>query len=262
VAGLNQGLTLAGLQTRDPADAIFPFYGDVLLQSTGSRESVQRSPHGDDLFEQIVAETADRLGMPTAAERTDLAADESLRGFGTGLLGKLHGQLSWIAARSGLDDFLIAQIFKDVASYLDNAQTRRQVLDTVMKAVPASGRLVLVSHSLGTVVAMDLLSQLPAALDVELLVTAGSPLGLDAVYNRLEVKGPHRPARIKHWLNTWYAGDPVAIGCPLSRSWTGQLEELTVDNSKDRAHDIAEYLAHAPVAASISKRLMALEPIR
>jgi endonuclease G, mitochondrial len=76
------------------------------------------------------------------------------------------------------------------------------------------------------------------------------------------VKVPHRPARIKHWLNTRYAGDPVAIGCPLGRSWTGQSEEPTVGNSKDRIHDIAGYLAHAPVAASISKRLIAVEPIR
>ncbi|CAN5417358.1 hypothetical protein BH10ACT9_BH10ACT9_17730 [soil metagenome] len=261
-AGLNQGLTLAGMSTVDPADVFFPYYGDVLLQSAGTRESMRAGLAGEDLFEQLVAETASQLGMPTALEGTDVATDESLRGFGSVLLGRLHAQLSWIAARSGLDGFLIAQIFKDVASYLDNEQTRGRVLDTVLESVPASGRLVMVTHSLGTVVAMDLLSRLPAALDVELLVTAGSPLGLDAVYNRLVVKGPHRPARIKHWLNTWYAGDPVAIGCPLSRSWTGQLEELTVDNSKDRAHDIAEYLAHAPVAARISKRLMAFEPIR
>ncbi|MET0897965.1 MAG: serine protease [Mycobacterium sp.] len=254
-AGLNQGLTLAGLHTVDPADVCFPFYGDVLLQSTGTRESVRGDAHGDELFEQLVAETAGHLGMPTELESTDVAPQESPRGFGSVLLGKLHTQLSWIAARSGLDSFLIAQIFKDVASYLDNAGTRRRVLDTVTAALPTSGALVLVSHSLGTVVAMDLISQLPPALEVELLVTAGSPLGLDAVYTRLEVKGPHRPDRVRHWLNTWYAGDPVAIGCPLSRSWTGQLQEIAVENSKDRAHDIAEYLAHAAVAASISQRL-------
>ena len=258
-AGLNHGLTLAGLPTVDPADVLFPFYGDVLMQSSGARESVAGDLQGDVLLEQLVAETATRLGMPTTDTGNGVATAEGLGGVGTGLLGALQGQLSWIAARSGLDDFLIARIFKDVASYLDNAATRQRVLGAVRQALPASGRLVLVSHSLGTVVAMDLLAQLPAALEVELLVTAGSPLGLDSVHRRLVAGGPHRPDRIQHWLNTWYAGDPVAIGCPLSRSWAGQLQELTVTNPKERAHDIAEYLAHATVAAGIGQRLRALE---
>jgi endonuclease G len=123
----------------------------------------------------------------------------------------VHKQLSWIAARSALDGIIIAQIFKDVASYLDNDQTRSRVLDTVMEVVPNSGRLILVSHSLGTVVAMDLLSRLPAELEVDLFVTADSPLGLDAVYNKLEVRGAHRPDRIRHWLNT-FAGSAVRRG--------------------------------------------------
>jgi endonuclease G, mitochondrial len=253
-AGLNQGLTLAGLGTVDPADVNFPFYGDVLL-APGAREALDADAEDSALYEQLIAEAAAELGMPAEVDGTDLAADEGLRGFGSGLLGKVHQQLSWIAARSGLDGVIIARIFKDVASYLDNDETRRRVLDTVMEVVPDSGRLVLVSHSLGTVVAVDLLSRLPAALEVELFVTAGSPLGLDAVYNKLLVRGAHRPDRIEHWLNTWYAGDPIAIGCPLRRTWTGQLQEIAVDNPKERAHDIAEYLAHGPVAGSIRERL-------
>lgn len=255
-AGLNQGLTLAGTGTIDPADVYFPFYGDVLLEAAAAQESAVAITEGDALYEQLVAEAAARLGMPAKLDGTELAGAEGLQSFGSGLLGKMHEHLSWIAARSGLDGIIIARIFKDVASYLDDDQTRRRVLDTVMgDAVPNSGRLILVSHSLGTVVAMDLLSRLPAELEVELFVTAGSPLGLDAVYNKLLVRGAHRPDRIRHWLNTWYAGDPVAIGCPLRGAWTGQLHEIAVDNPKERAHDIAEYLAHAAVAGRIGERL-------
>lgn len=255
-AGLNQGLTLAGIGTIDPADVHFPFYGDVLVQAPGARESAAADIEGGGaLYEQLVAEAAAQLGMPVQLDASVLTTAEGLPSFGSDLLGKVHSQLSWIAARSGLDDMIIARMFKDVASYLDDDQTRRRVLDTVMDAVPKSGRLVLVSHSLGTVVAMDLLSRLPAELDVELFVTAGSPLGLDAVYNRLQVRGAHRPERIGHWLNTWYAGDPIAIGCPLRRTWTGQLQEIAADNPKERAHDIAEYLANPALAGSIGERL-------
>ena len=87
------------------------------------------------------------------------------------------------------------------------------------------------------------------------MVTAGSPLGLDAVYKKLLIHGPTRPSRVGQWLNTWYAGDPIAIGCPLRRSWGPDLVELHVENPKARAHDIAEYLAHPEVARSIHRGL-------
>ena len=221
-AGLNEGLTLAGLGPIDPADVYFPFYGDRLVESLAAQESIVAGDgETGGLYEQIVAEAAAQAGMPTD-EDMEPAIAEGLRGFGTGLLSKVQGQLGWLAARSGLDDVIIARIFKDVAAYLDREQTRRSVLDTVLETVPASGQLVLVSHSLGTVVAMDLLTKLPSELNVTMLITAGSPLGLDAVYKKLLVGGPNRPSGTVDWLNTWYAGDPVAmdahcVGCGACR---------------------------------------------
>jgi hypothetical protein len=254
-AGLNQGLTLAGLAGIDPGDVYFPFYGDVLVEPTDARESVAAGSDNA-AYAEIVGEAATELGMPPELAGNGLATEEGLPGFASGVLSRLHQQLSWIAARSALDNILIGQIFHDVATYLDNDAVRRRVLDTVMETVPDSGRLVLVSHSLGTVVAMDLLHRLPAALEVELLVTAGSPLGLDAVYRRLQPPGANRPNNVQRWINAWYAGDPVAIGCPLRTAWAGQLDEIAVDNPRDHAHDIAEYLAHAAVANRIGEVLI------
>ncbi|MFD4439389.1 trypsin-like serine peptidase [Nocardia sp. NPDC058519] len=254
-AGLNKGLTLAGLSPIDPADVHFPFYGDQLIASMDTREAVDTGPA---LYESLVAEAARRAGMPTAEELpADPQARELFGGFGPVVLGRLHDQLSWIAARSGLDSALIGAIFKDVAAYLDNERVRKSVLDTVLVDAPAAGELILVSHSLGTVVAMDLLTQLPREVNVSLLVTAGSPLGMDGVYRKLLSGGANRPERVGEWLNTWYAGDPIAIGCPLRQAWGSQLLELPVENPKERAHDIAEYLAHAVVAATIGHKLSA-----
>ncbi|MFD4458711.1 trypsin-like serine peptidase [Nocardia sp. NPDC058480] len=254
-AGLNKGLTLAGLSPIDPADVYFPFYGDRLVESMDTREAVDTGPA---LYEDLIAEAARRAGMPTADELpVDPQARELFGGIGAVVLGRLHDQLSWIAARSGLDSALIGAIFKDVASYLDDERVRKGVLDTVLTDAPAAGELILVSHSLGTVVAMDLLTQLPREVNVSLLVTAGSPLGMDGVYRKLQSGGANRPERVGEWLNTWYAGDPIAIGCPLRQAWGPQLRELPVENPKERAHDIAEYLAHAAVAAIIGHTLSA-----
>ncbi|MEV5409033.1 serine protease [Thermopolyspora sp. NPDC052614] len=263
-AGLNTGLTRAGLATIEPADVWFPFYGDRLTQAVRPREAAARSleeiaadpasaaapptPSARDLYENLITQAAVRAGMP--AER--LAPAETL---GAPPI-ILHRALSWLAAATALDGLSIALIFADVAAYLDDRQVRESVLAAVMETLPASGRVLLVTHSLGTVVAMDLLTRLNPALDVEMLATVGSPLGLDGVYRRLLIGGPERPARVAHWLNVWCPADPVTIGCPLADDWRGELTEISVTNPVDGAHDIAEYLAHPEVAHAIGARLL------
>ncbi|WP_040871682.1 hypothetical protein [Nocardia exalbida] len=96
-----------------------------------------------------------------------------------------------------------------------------------------------------------MIGQLHRQLDVAVLLTLGSPLGLDAVHGKLLVRGPHRPERVGDWLSAWSAVDPITIGCPLRHIWKGQLREIPVDNPKERAHSIAEYLAHPAVAQAI-----------
>lgn len=281
--GLNRGLTLAGLAPVDPADAWFPFYGDVLASAVHAREGLV-PPSATLLYADMIAEAAKRAGMPAsaglwsdlpagAADAGELATitdpelladaaaesgvdlgQEGLAGFGAGIVSRLQPQLSWLAARSGLDAAAIAALFRDVAAYLDQPAVRRAVLDAVKATLPAEGHVVLVAHSLGTVVAMDLLTELRSGLTVDVLVTAGSPLGLDTVQDRLLTCGPHRP-EVGTWFNAWCAADPVAIGCPLRDDWRGQLEEVVVANSKDHAHDIAEYLAHGVIARSIGRGL-------
>jgi endonuclease G len=265
-AGLNQGLTLAGLGPIDAADAYFPFYGDRFAERLRTRESAVVSVEAwfDDpvsavapaapttrlLYEEMLGEAAAKAGMPADLPEDELAAEEGFGGIGARLVRRLQPHLSWLAARSGLDDLIIARVFRDVATYLDDQTVRQAVLEVVRETLPTSGELVLVSHSLGTVVALDLLTQLPPTLQVRMLVTAGSPLGMDTVYRRLLSGGPNRP-NVQRWLNTWAAADAVAIGCPLGDDWPGQLDEVLVDNPKERAHSIEEYLSHPAVARPI-----------
>jgi endonuclease G, mitochondrial len=267
-AGLDRGLLLAGLPAVEPADAWFPFYGDALAAALEVRESL---PLGDTaptagaaaalapreepalaVYESLLEEAAARAGMPAEAAAE---APESLLSGLSGLVSRVQPQLTWLANRSGLDEALIAAVFHDVAVYLGRDQIRKVVLDTVLETVPASGRLVLISHSLGTVVAMDLLTQLPDTLEVVELVTAGSPLGMDTVFNRLLSHGPRRPERVGSWLNAWCPADAVAIGCPLHTRWGDGLTEVITNNPKERAHSIEEYLADPRVAAPIGAAL-------
>ncbi|MEU0249353.1 serine protease [Streptomyces sp. NPDC006235] len=260
-SGLNRGLTLAALPTVEPEDVWFPFYGTRLAGLVSGRESTVRpvgldevsaaaaaevfaaeSPTGS--YEQLLYEAAARAGMP----QNGPAATE---GFGAGLVGALHRPLSWLAARSDLDEWTIATFLRDVDLYLGDGSVRQAVLDSVLETMPTTGELVLVTHSLGTVVGVDLLTRLPDGLDPVLLVTAGSPLGLDGVNERLLARGPHRPPKVRDWVNVWCPTDAVAVGCPLEDERWGKLTQLAVQNGRDRAHKIEEYLAHEKPAREI-----------
>jgi hypothetical protein len=259
-AGLNRGLALAGLPPVDAADTWFPFYGDVLVAASarapealagdgdgGLADAVAPAdPPARDLYGELLHEAAGRSGLPP--EET---AEEGLGDVVAGL----QRPLSWLADVSGVDEAVIAVAFRDVAAYLGRATTRTAVLDAVAATLPERGPVVVVAHSLGTVVAMDLLTRLPDDLDVVQLVTAGSPLGMDAVFGRLLAGGPRYPERAAAWLNAWSAADAVSIGCPLADDWGDRVREVRTTNARDRAHDIGEYLADRRVSATISTAL-------
>ncbi|MFH0521518.1 trypsin-like peptidase domain-containing protein [Streptomyces sp. M41] len=266
-AGLNQGLTRAGLPTVDPADAWFPYYGDRLAELMGAKESLGGVPQAQGYSDgapgvpgpdsqahmDLLLEAAARTGMPEGAAGGEdaLAAEEGL----DAAVRRFRRALGWVAARSDLDRWTIDAVFRDVAKYLSEPDIRDEVLEAVSATMPQAGELVFVTHSLGTVVGMDLIERLPPGIDQVVLVTLGSPLGLDAVNGRLLVRGPHRPERVRAWWNAWSPADAVAIGCPLPGRHWGDLEQPEVANGTDRAHDIAEYLAHASVAGPIGRAL-------
>ncbi|MGW6613978.1 trypsin-like serine peptidase [Streptomyces erythrochromogenes] len=258
--GLNHGLTRAGLRTVDPAHVWFPFYGDRIVEVVGQHEALPasyadapavaaleafaaRSEHGT--YEQLVMEAAVLAGMPPNGQ-------EAAENIGSTIVGSLQGALGWLAAKTDVDALAIATVFRDVDAYLSDQAVREAVLDRVSEEIPHEGELVLVTHSLGTVVGMDLVAnRLPPGMKVTLLVTAGSPLGMNAVTSRLLPPGTDRPGSVRAWVNAWCPTDAVAIGCPLEPVWGKLTEEHAVVNASDRAHSIEEYLAHPEVATAI-----------
>ncbi|MGW3204082.1 trypsin-like serine peptidase [Streptomyces sp. NPDC001135] len=264
-AGLNQGLVRAGLPPVDPADAWFPYYGDRLVQALPAQEAVPRaaettslspaeavlpaSPTARAVYEEMIGEAAVRWNIPQERQ-------PDLERIAVGdIVGDLHRQLRWLAARSDLDAWTIALVLHDVAAYLDDRRVRDAVLDCVLETFPEDGEVVFVSHSLGTVVGMDLTTRLSPGPRTIHLTTAGSPLGLDSVYKRLLIGGPKRPDAVTDWLNAWYPSDAVTIGCPLAGTWAGTVTDDAVINARDQAHSIAEYLSHPEVAAEIGAHL-------
>jgi hypothetical protein len=266
-AGLAAGLIKAGMPSLADVPVVFPFYGNLLYQITAqvAQDPIQLEmlPAGRDeagpfhpylpediggLERELLTNMAGAMGAPTGEEER---LDRVLS------WGAARAALTWIAGHTRVDQAIVTEHLRDVAVYLTRA--RSQVLDLVKAAIPPEVPIIIVSHSLGTVVARDLLDDTPLRERVTLWVTAGSPLGLDAVQENLLAKGAHNPG--VDWLSAYDVNDIVALGHPLLPTWGSPLRDVEVDNG-DSPHSIERYLGHPEVAGPIGAGVEAILPAR
>jgi pimeloyl-ACP methyl ester carboxylesterase len=147
----------------------------------------------------------------------------------------------------------VMKVIPQARRYLEDEATRANTLHRVLAALPGSGPIVLLAHSLGTVIAADLLTRLPAGVEVIGVVTAGSPAGLLGVHrgsDRLEVlREP--PPQVAWWLNVWGGADPVTGLRGISHRFPWVLD-IALPGVR---HPMENYLGSSTVAAAVGRAL-------
>ncbi|GIJ46869.1 hypothetical protein Val02_37550 [Virgisporangium aliadipatigenens] len=242
-------------------DLWLPCYGDVLTRASAVPEAVPVGPEGSVLLR--VGDAPRTVEAPDSPSTRELYAAllDAAAGGAAGpeeepLVSRIRRALDRLAGAGAVDGYTVATHFRDLALYLDRAAVREAVLDAVTQCLPMRGRVVIVAHGLGTVVAADLVTRLPRGLTVDTLVTLGSPLGLDGVARRTPHARPDPSAPISHpvpnWINAWSPAD--VIGRPLADDWKGVVDVET-DNARERAHDITRYLSDRRVAGAVYNAL-------
>jgi hypothetical protein len=268
--GLANGLRAAAVDPLTDLPAVLPFYANVLYQAAAEieqrhtnidLEAIPKDPDvGGPLHpalgkkvgtveRQLLSELLDEKNVPPPATDPD---DEGIASWAGKLLGwgPLRTGLISLAEVAKVDRDIIKAFLKDVAVYLAGPGVRMKVLETVRAGIPADGPIILVSHSLGTVVACDLLNDDTYRSRTIAWVTLGSPLGLPVVRRNLLAKGAH-PTGID-WQSGYDPHDVVALGHPLLLRWGPALADVKVDNG-DAPHSIELYLGHREIAAFIAK---------
>ena len=99
---------------------------------------------------------------------------------------------------------------------------------------------MLIAHSLGTVIAIDLLDHLPEELQVRRFITIGSPANIRALHQgseRLLKKFPY--AHVDDWSNFLNVGDIVTGGRGLANTFPGAQDFLL---NSIGGHDAGIYL--------------------
>ncbi len=143
--------------------------------------------------------------------------------------------------------------FIQADNYLTKRQIRAQVLTRILEKLPKRGKLVIVAHSLGSVIAADLVPRLPVGLDIAGMVTIGSPLA-NGSFNvdklREELKDP--PSNLGWWVNFWNDNDLVAAHRGVSSVFPWIVDfRLETKKFGLEAHSAEEYLSNETVGQAI-----------
>jgi hypothetical protein len=246
------------------------FYGNVFL-SPGAQGSGAPLLNAE---EQDFAEQLALEWLKNVAERGVDPRDVSLaqREIGVRLSGLEGAQglgqlvrrsilclskIPWFAVGGmGLAETFLNTSLAQVTKYLVDDSTRQRVQERVHAAISSSTQ-VLIGHSLGSVIAYE--AAHTVGINVPLLVTLGSPLGLHSVvYQRLRPQPPTYPSRVQRWVNVADRDDYIAAQLDLTmlfsrdRPATAVVENYLVDNGSS-PHNAEHYLGKVQVGRALSQ---------
>jgi hypothetical protein len=261
---LARGLKRAGKPPLNGVKIEFPDYGDrlkVLVDQVNSplisgillRGNDQVQPGHEELRAAMLAEMAAGKALPDSSIQKNFEGQVVERGV---------QNWKWVQAILRTFDGtptgarLLDLVTRDVSVYLTYVGLRLLVNRWVSDQIPA-GASVFVLHSLGTVVGYNVLRG-RADVQVPLLVTVGSPLGMKSVQTYLDPPLV-RPGMPDAWLNARDPEDVVAL-FPLDGTHFPVNPEVEnksdIDNTTDNQHSIDGYLDDSVVAARIYDSVM------
>jgi hypothetical protein len=151
-------------------------------------------------------------------------------------------------------------------SYRIRTTIRERTIEALNEGAAQPGPHVLVTHSLGTVIGYDVLTDLAEAPNVDSLITLGSPLGLSDVQEKLtppwsRVDGwPSKRLGTGSWTNIADRLDPVcgfdaAIGPDFCHGGVAKVVDVAVTNEGRWRHSIVKYLRQHAVRQALRQAL-------
>jgi hypothetical protein len=239
---LRSGLSLAGGSLDDDKDFGMAFYGDLFREAGKAVLPPYQPEDIADPWEcQLLEawwEEAARVdeNVPSPSDRGKARTP----GFVQGALAALSQSKFF----GGLAERALIGDLKQVYQYMNDAAKRSQIQARLAARVGPDTRVV-VAHSLGSIVAYEVLAAHPE-WHVDTLVTLGSPLGIrNLIFDML--RPPPKdgvgawPGRIAHWVNIADRGDIVALSKKLSSLFGARVVDHPVHNGAT-AHNVAPYL--------------------
>ncbi len=223
---LQDGLWRHGLSV-DPDDVAVCFYGDLFRH-----DAEKVDPDEWEAAREGAAEMLDEVGGEEA-------------------LGFLSQAAGTAAYERTIDMVTVMNEDPDIRD-----KTRARFLEAV-----GTDTDVIVAHSLGTVISHQALAANPG-IEIDMLITLGSPLGSSMVFPALEpppADGVGQwPGGARNWVNVAAVGDKAASVSRLAEKFGPRVEDHLVDNGY-RAHNPEPYLNNAKTGAAVARGLGLLD---
>ena len=255
-SALAEGVVRAGGSVQ-PDNVVFASYGDFFRPSA---EVLAPEPYFEarDVEEGYESELLQALWQRAASvDSRVVPPDEEVLARTPVRASRALAALSRSRFLAGVGDRLLIGNLKQVRRYFTDDTLRSGIRKAVASSI-AHDICVVVGHSLGSVVAYEVLCAAPD-LAVRSFVTLGSPLGLpNLVFDRLqpkprplgaEIRG-HWPESVGTWTNIADAGDVVAAVEDLRPLFGAAMHQIRVHNSS-HAHDMRPYLTERMTGAAI-----------
>lgn len=143
-------------------------------------------------------------------------------------------------------------------------ELRNRLLKDIAEARKVADKVVIVSHSMGTMVAYDVLRNCPDCPHVDTLITLGSPLGIKEVQEELRAADAASvdfpAATLDRWVNVYDPLDPVCGADPrLSNDYREVSGRSVVDIKESNwgswRHTITHYFAGTQLRAQLGSAL-------
>ncbi len=264
IGTLRKGYEAAHLTYPESLEVDFPYYGDALDARVAKSElplprsivpkgAGESSPYEDFVRESLreMKESASISDDAVTAEAGPIpVAEKGIANWALtqAILRLIDNRFRGVSAYS-IDSFL-----RDVFLYVTNRSVANEI-NAIVTGMLTDEPTVVVGHSLGTVVAYNVLANTPT-LKLRRFITVGSPLGLKTISSRLGVL-QYPPADFA-WYNAYDDGDVVALN-PLRDPYFKTMPAVDnydgINNDTDNQHGIIGYLNDATVARAIDEAL-------
>jgi hypothetical protein len=153
---------------------------------------------------------------------------------------------------------------KDGQRFKVRQELRNRLLAALREAKQQGREIVLVTHSMGTMLAYDVLRNCPDCPQVDTLFTIGSPLGVQEVQDELLAESRDQvdfpAATLRRWINVYDPRDPV---CGVDPKFANdyqevdgkRVEDVEESNWGSWRHTVTHYFAGKLFRARLAEAL-------
>jgi|GEM_PF-236318 len=185
----------------------------------------------------------DKLIAKKAADNEDRVQARAWHRVATQLMyevgDRFHGLIKWIP------DERVKAMVRDTEPYFVNQDgvannIRKPLNELICDAMDAGDRVLLIAHSMGSVIAYDVLWQLShvdrSPCSIDLFLTIGSPLGMRYVQKHLLGSDGERgsyPSGIRRWENVSATGDLISLDKRVRDDFAQMIDDGLIETIHD-----------------------------